>query len=208
MLLPIADLMNHSGKSTTLLRYDASVDAFVIRAREPLRKGDELFISYNRPNDELLQFYGFVEKDNPYDRYLFCDTLNQFFNQTRFPQLPFFDGGKVSQKLLNLRSLSGGGVELSKTTEGGVEFNPVFLKVLRKVLSNEKEVQKLLREVCVRELDRKPTTIEEDETILSLLRRRPESSQKKILAVQYRLLTKRLLRKGAEQFSQVRPVQR
>lgn len=35
-----------------------------------LAQGEQVFISYgNQGNDHLLQFYGFVEPDNPWDRY-------------------------------------------------------------------------------------------------------------------------------------------
>jgi hypothetical protein len=46
--------------------------------------GSEVLISYGkRSNDHLLQYYGFVEKDNPHDVYIIQDFFNKVIDTHR-----------------------------------------------------------------------------------------------------------------------------
>ena len=73
-LLPAIDSCNHDSKGFNCnVAYEPKDNSFVLRTCALLenQKGSkELTISYgNRGNDELLQFFGFVEIDNPSDCY-------------------------------------------------------------------------------------------------------------------------------------------
>lgn len=71
-LLPFIDICNHrSVRPSCELHFSPTKDEFLVIAKERLNPGQELTISYGpRHNDELLQYFGFVERDNPYDRYV------------------------------------------------------------------------------------------------------------------------------------------
>jgi hypothetical protein len=73
VLLPVIDSCNHRSASDANceMAYEVSKDAFVLRSKGVIPKGSELTISYGntRDNDEFLQYFGFVEENNPHDRY-------------------------------------------------------------------------------------------------------------------------------------------
>jgi len=75
VLCPYLDMLNHaSSRSGSRLEYDYFGDAFgasLDPAAGPVPPGAELLISYgDRSNDQLLQYYGFVEAGNPHDSFL------------------------------------------------------------------------------------------------------------------------------------------
>ena len=71
VLLPGIDSANHhSQRLNSVVDFDPSLPAFVLSARGSIAAGSEVLISYgNRDNDDLLQYFGFVEADNPWDLY-------------------------------------------------------------------------------------------------------------------------------------------
>jgi len=70
-MMPFLDAFNHRSDASNACAYDGKRNAFVLTARQPLKKGTEAFISYGaKSNDELLQLFGFVEESNPHDRFL------------------------------------------------------------------------------------------------------------------------------------------
>ena len=75
VMCPWLDLLNHrSDASGSELAYEYFSDSFAATT-DPTTgatgSGDEIFISYGeRSNEQLLQYYGFVEQNNPYDRYV------------------------------------------------------------------------------------------------------------------------------------------
>ena len=65
LLVPLADMLNHSRPRQTAWEYNQEEDAFVILAVIRLNKGDQVFDSYGRKDNRRLFFcYGFVEDDN------------------------------------------------------------------------------------------------------------------------------------------------
>ena len=70
VLLPMIDSCNHSGKAPRAsLSLEPVSNNFVVRALQDLQPGEEITLSYgNKHNDDLLQYFGFVEEDNPFDR--------------------------------------------------------------------------------------------------------------------------------------------
>lgn len=56
--------------------YDYPRDAFIVSAAASYSPDQQVFISYGtQNNDSLLQMYGFVEQDNPYDVYVMTSLL-------------------------------------------------------------------------------------------------------------------------------------
>eukprot|EP00793_Prasinoderma_coloniale_P002865 PRCOL_00002347-RA len=73
-LFPMVDAINHRTRSATRLEHSGSSDAFTLRADADCEQGQEYLHSYGRlSNDVLAMRYGFVERDNPADVYIFED---------------------------------------------------------------------------------------------------------------------------------------
>jgi hypothetical protein len=61
--------------------YNYFYDSFGAIAGRDFIAGTEVLISYGkRSNDHLLQYYGFVEQDNPHDVYIIQDFFNKVDN--------------------------------------------------------------------------------------------------------------------------------
>jgi hypothetical protein len=76
-LVPYADLFNHSQKSNTTWYFDDSLDSFILRATETIKKNSEIYDSYGeKTNDELLLYYGFTIKNNKNSRLYIKDSSN------------------------------------------------------------------------------------------------------------------------------------
>lgn len=65
-------MANHKSVGATAnVAYEFFVDAYSLAATVQSPKDTEIYISYGeRSNDQLLQYYGFVEVDNPNDLYV------------------------------------------------------------------------------------------------------------------------------------------
>jgi hypothetical protein len=71
---PMIDMLNHDGNlGGSDIAYEYFSDTFTVTldpADGPVEVGSECFISYGpRTNDVLLQYYGFVQPNNPHDVY-------------------------------------------------------------------------------------------------------------------------------------------
>eukprot|EP00210_Caulerpa_lentillifera_P005914 g5654.t1 len=68
LLAPAVDFMNHSCTVDYDLSYDYFTDGYSVRIDRDYSKGQQVFISYGKKsNDDLFQYFGFIEKGNPYD---------------------------------------------------------------------------------------------------------------------------------------------
>lgn len=73
IICPLIDMANHVGVGATgNVAFEYFQDAFSLSVLEPgVPNGSEVFIQYGpRNNDQLLQYYGFVEEDNAHDVYI------------------------------------------------------------------------------------------------------------------------------------------
>lgn len=72
VICPVIDMCNHQSIGTTAqVAYEFFADAYSLSANSLVKQGNEVYISYGeRSNDQLLQYYGFVEQDNPHDVYI------------------------------------------------------------------------------------------------------------------------------------------
>lgn len=72
VICPLIDMANHNSVdpgAQVSLEYFAN--AYSLTTTKPIRKGASVEISYgSRSNDQLLQYYGFIEPDSPSDVYL------------------------------------------------------------------------------------------------------------------------------------------
>lgn len=72
VICPVIDMCNHKSLGTSAnVAYEFFADAYSLSATQAVSSGEEIYISYgSRSNDQLLQYYGFVETDNPHDVYI------------------------------------------------------------------------------------------------------------------------------------------
>lgn len=60
-LAPAADLLDHNAKPNALFECDPD-DNLVMKAKQPIKKGEELTIVYKRQPKALLEFYGILDE--------------------------------------------------------------------------------------------------------------------------------------------------
>ena len=71
VVCPVIDMINHKSISETTVSYNYFRDQFEVKS-SCYNKNDQIFISYGKQsNDRLLQFYGFIESNNPNEIYVF-----------------------------------------------------------------------------------------------------------------------------------------
>ncbi|CAM9340116.1 unnamed protein product, partial [Laminaria digitata] len=71
VLVPFVDSMNHITTATTELSFSPVSGDLSVSVNRGYGEGEQVYISYGRKsNDELLQFYGFVETDCPADTFV------------------------------------------------------------------------------------------------------------------------------------------
>lgn len=155
VICPVIDMANHQSytglNNVVAFEYFAnaySLSSTTTKEDGSLSKDKELFISYGpRSNDQLVQYYGFVEVDNPNDVYI-MPPLRQWdiaalekacgrtFSPGRLQKLDKagllgIEGTKFDLEAEN----RGGGVVLSRT-EG---LDPAVLTALRVLVSSQEE---------------------------------------------------------------------
>lgn len=72
VICPVIDMCNHRSMGTSAqVAFEFFADAYSLAADVEVQQGGEMYISYGtRSNDQLLQYFGFVEPDNPHDVYV------------------------------------------------------------------------------------------------------------------------------------------
>ncbi|EJK55933.1 hypothetical protein THAOC_24272 [Thalassiosira oceanica] len=72
VICPLIDMANHVGTGAAgNVSFEYFADGYSLSALSNAKKGSEMFISYGpRSNDQLLQYYGFVEEQNAHDIYI------------------------------------------------------------------------------------------------------------------------------------------
>lgn len=79
-LNPFADYFNHMDLKTASASFSPS--GYVITASQPIKQGDEIYISYgNHSNDFLLAEYGFVMERNKWDEILLDEFVLPLFTE-------------------------------------------------------------------------------------------------------------------------------
>jgi len=193
VICPLIDMSNHVGsrpQGDVAFEYFGDCYSMAIHRDENVQMNQEVYISYGpRSNDQLLQYYGFVEKDNPYDVYVMpplrewdIDSLERVCGQR-------FDVGSL-QKLDTMGLLD----RVVLITRGsGVDADT--MSTLRTLISaNDKatddsiecKARLVLKTALESELKTKPTTWEQDRD--TLLKKKDGS-----FATLFRLEKKKLL---------------
>lgn len=171
-MTPGIDFINHSSSVTGKAEvvYEYFTDKFVVQAGEEYKTGDQVFISYGaQSNDSLIQYYGFVEDENPSETYTF--------------------GNEVEQ-VLGVRA----GSLIARRTSG---FDDSSVQdVAKKLRGNKDSARKALNQLCVAELSGMPTRLDQDVEMLK--RGDCENDARLKLAVRYRIEKKQVLTKAMQ----------
>ena len=170
-MTPGIDFLNHSSSvaGTAEVSYEFFVDKFVVRAGEDYEPSAQAYISYGaQSNDSFLQYYGFVEQDNPSDTYTFDKSVEEF--------LGVREGRLIARR------------------EG---FDGSTMKAVEKRLNNKREsAVATLKKLCKAELDNFETTIEQDVQLLKAAQ--DVENERLELAVRYRIEKKKVLQAAFE----------
>jgi len=85
LLVPIADMINHALSPNAIHRLNLETNCVEIMSTRDIADKDQIYISYGPcSNSRLLQIYGFISENNPYDAFdLFLQTHTSapFFSQ-------------------------------------------------------------------------------------------------------------------------------
>eukprot|EP00535_Pseudo-nitzschia_heimii_P003568 CAMPEP_0197187602 /NCGR_PEP_ID=MMETSP1423-20130617/16168_1 /TAXON_ID=476441 /ORGANISM="Pseudo-nitzschia heimii, Strain UNC1101" /LENGTH=566 /DNA_ID=CAMNT_0042639229 /DNA_START=74 /DNA_END=1774 /DNA_ORIENTATION=+ len=163
VICPVIDMANHDSIRTTAnVAYEFFANAYSLATTSAIASNNEIFISYgSRSNDQLLQYYGFVEPDNPHDTYVMpplrewdIAALEKACGGTPFSagRLQKLDrAGLLGISLADLdvgrddRSTTGEGVISEGNPRGGVVLSraigldPAILSALRVLVSSDQE---------------------------------------------------------------------
>ena len=153
VICPVVDMANHKSVGTSgVVSFEFFGDTYSLVSTGTIEQGSELSISYGtRSNDQLLQFYGFVEFDNPHDVYIMpplrewkIDALEKAVGRTFSPgRLQKLDRVGLLGKTSKAETISGGddmanpngGVVVTRAT--GID--PAVMIALRALVSSDNE---------------------------------------------------------------------
>lgn len=165
-MCPVIDTLNHNSLVTSDIEFEYFKDCFTASvSSQAFQPGEQVFISYGvQSNSSLLQYYGFVEDNNPNDIYMFETSI----------------GGGDNSTVKEER------IKVTINAKGG--FTPETLSAAKNL--NLPDVQAALLAAVERELQSKPTSISEDERLLQTSHMMTERTK---LATIFRIQKKKLL---------------
>ena len=155
VICPFIDMANHIGIGESGdVAFEYFGDSYSLTMKGQLSKGNELMISYgSRSNDQLLQYYGFVEEKNSHDVYIMpalrdwdIDALERVcgrpFGSDRLVKIDRAgllgstnSSSNTNNEGDNINSL--GGIIVSRA--GGID--PAVMQALRAMVSSDTEWQ-------------------------------------------------------------------
>ena len=148
VICPMIDMTNHRSKPSAEVSFEYFANAYSLATTEDIPAGEQVFISYGaRSNDQLLQYYGFVEPDNPCDVYVMPPLREWDIGALEKATGRTFEAGRLEK--LNRAGLlgsdvvdddgdianTGGGVVLTRVS--GID--PAILQALRALVSTKEE---------------------------------------------------------------------
>ncbi|KAJ0703690.1 putative [histone H3]-lysine(4) N-trimethyltransferase chromatin remodeling SET family [Helianthus annuus] len=144
--------------------FEEETDAYCFYARKSYKKGDQVLLSYGTyTNLELLEHYGFILDTNPNDK-AYVPLPSDLYSLCSWPldSLYIHQNGKPSFALLSVTRLWATATHLQKSVR--------HLAYSGSIISNENEiiVMEWLSDKCSLVLKNLPTSIEEDELLLSV----------------------------------------
>jgi len=112
VLCPVVDLCNHRSEAVSELAYEYFQNSFSLLTGD-FQAGEQVFVSYGAlSNDELLQYYGFVEADNPHDL-LALDAASQLTKTA-------LSAAGVSAAMLECKD----GADAVRALQNGIQISP------------------------------------------------------------------------------------
>lgn len=230
VICPMIDMANHkSVGSTGDVSFEFFGDAYSLASTTGVAAGSDVSISYgDRSNDQLLQFYGFVEADNPNDVYIMPPLREWDIEELEKACGRKFSSGRLQKLdraglLGSIQTPDTGGEGIANPTGGVVitrsgGLDPAVLQALRALVSSEEEWQAAgeaignfatessggeqnerlallaAKTAMKRELASKPTSLEEDVTMLKQIQSSKSTDEAYAeLAVKFRIEKKKLL---------------
>jgi hypothetical protein len=162
VICPMMDMVNHCSNDDVACQvsfeYFTNTYTLAVQANAQVAAGEQIFISYGaRSNDQLLQYYGFVEADNPNDVYIMpplgswdIEALEQAcgrkFMEGRLGKLEraqLLGGNIVAPNKDEYYSTSATAVEAANQGGGVVltrlGLDPAVLQALRALVSTDQE---------------------------------------------------------------------
>lgn len=169
-IAPFLDMLNHSSDVKAEVGYDFVKEAYSVSSCRDYKPGEEVLISYGElSNDACLQLYGFVENDNPYDRYIFQDLGSRLLQGPLGQKAGSGAKAFLQQSIADARA-SGLLIQVPVTASGFPTEVVQFVQRLSSELTDLSPVgsstdlaQRALRDACKKELQMGfPTTLDED----------------------------------------------
>lgn len=194
MLIPYADMLNHSFQPNCFLhwRFKDRMVEVMINAGQRIKKGDEMTINYmsGQQNHMLMQRYGFSSSVNPWDVIPFSsnaqihlDSFLSVFNVSGLPD-EYYHNSQLADNRDNF--VDGAVIAAARTlptwSDGDVPPIP----------SMERKAVKELQEECQQMLAQFPTTSGQDQKLLDSM---PEARRTLETAIKYRLHRKLFIEK-------------
>ncbi|GKU99449.1 hypothetical protein SLEP1_g12301 [Rubroshorea leprosula] len=194
MLIPYADMLNHSFQPNCFLhwRFKDRMLEVMINAGQRIQKGDEMTINYmnGQKNDMFMQRYGFSSSVNPWDAIHFSGNAKIHLDSF----LSVFNIFGLPEEYYHNSQLSGDG---DSFVDGAVIAAARTLPTwsdgdLPPIPSKEKKAVKDLQEECQQMLAQFPTTSGQDQKLLDSM---PEARKTLETAIKYRLHRKLFIEK-------------
>ncbi len=161
IICPMIDMTNHNSRKAqgdVAFEYFSNSYSLSIKSNTALQPNEQVYISYGaRSNDQLLQYYGFVESNNPHDVYVMPPirewdisalevACGRKFRPGRLQQLDatgFLGSSRTSGSVSNDydddskndTNLKKDGVVLSRS----IGLDPAILQALRVLVSSDDE---------------------------------------------------------------------
>ncbi|KAE8665339.1 vacuolar sorting receptor family protein [Hibiscus syriacus] len=194
MLIPYADMLNHSFRPNCFLhwRFKDRMVEVMINAGQRIKKGEEMTIDYmsGQQNHMLMKRYGFSSSVNPWDVIPFSGNahihLESFLSVFNISGLPgeYYHNSQLAEKGDNF--VDGAVIAAARTlptwSDGDVPPIP----------SMERKAVKELQEECQQMLAQFPTTSAQDQKLLDSM---PEARRTLETAIKYRLHRKLFVEK-------------
>ncbi|KAL8513308.1 hypothetical protein ACS0TY_019495 [Phlomoides rotata] len=194
MLIPYADMLNHSFKPNCFFhwRFKDRMLEVMINAGQGIKRGDEMTVNYmdGQMNNFFMQLYGFSSPVNPWDVIQFSgnarihlDSFLSVFNISGLPE-EYYHNCKLSYNEDSF--VDGAVIAAARTlpTWSDQDIPPIP--------SMERKAVRELQEECQQMLAEFPKTADDDQQILDSM---PEARRTLEAAIKYRLHRKLFIEK-------------
>lgn len=209
------DMANHKSMGACAdVSFEYFGNAYSLAVTGTQSANSELFISYgDRSNDQLLQYYGFVEVDNPHDVYVLPPIREWDLAALEEVCGRSVPAGRLAEMAAALKQFDDSGVLLTRSSNS---IDPSAMQTIRALFATKQEwssagsvgpfqdmvnadnetcARKVVAAILEKELSDKPTSLEEDAKIP-----RKNMDDSELLAIEFRVEKKRLLQEQLRAF--------